>query len=59
MMIMVSIGLLKFVKDLRVEKSIIPLIITVAGSLMVNMAIGFVAGIISHYFIKRMYPYEK
>ncbi len=56
MMIMVSFGLLKFVKELKVEKSIIPLIITVAGSLLINMAVGFVAGIISHYAIKRMYP---
>lgn len=55
MMIMVSIGLLNFTRDLKAEISVVPLVITVIGSLLTNMAIGFVAGIISHYFIKRIH----
>jgi predicted benzoate:H+ symporter BenE len=56
MMIMVSIGLLKFTKDLKFERSVIPLVITVIVSLLANMAGGFVAGIISHYVLKRIFP---
>lgn len=56
MMIMVSIGLLKFTKDLKFERSVIPLVITVIVSLLANMAAGFVAGIISHYVLKRIFP---
>lgn len=56
MMIMVSIGLLKFAKDLKAETSLIPLIVTVIGSLLVNMAVGFLAGIISYYILKRIFP---
>lgn len=56
MMIMVSIGLLKFTKDLKFERSVIPLVITVIVSLLANMAAGFVAGIIGHYVLKRIFP---
>lgn len=55
MMIMVSIGLLKFTKDLKIERSVIPLIVTVSGSLLVNMAVGFIAGLIVHYLMKKIF----
>ncbi|MBU4548200.1 MAG: putative sulfate/molybdate transporter, partial [Euryarchaeota archaeon] len=54
MMIMVSVGLLKFTRDLKAEISVIPLFITVIGSLIANMAAGFIAGLLSHYIIKRL-----
>ena len=59
MMIMVSIGLLKFTKDLKVERSVIPLIVTVIGSLLVNMAVGFIAGLIVHYSMKKIFHEAK
>ena len=56
MMIMVSVGLLKFAKDLKPQRSVLPLIITVLGSLLANMAVGFVAGMVSHYILDRIFP---
>ncbi|MGB9936113.1 MAG: putative sulfate/molybdate transporter [Methanobacterium sp.] len=53
MMVMISIGLLKFTKDLKADVSIIPIVITVIGSILLNMAVGFIAGLISYYILKR------
>lgn len=54
MMLMVGIEMAKFSKDLRPNRHLLPVITTVAGSLVFNMAVGFAAGIITHYLIVKM-----
>ena len=53
MMLLVGIELFKFAKDLRRDRSLIPVAVTVLGSVEVNMAAGFVAGLLSHYLFAR------
>jgi len=54
MMLMVGIEMAKFSRDLRPNRQLLPVITTVAGSLLFNMAVGFAAGIITHYLIVKM-----
>jgi len=51
MMFMVGIELMKFAKDVRVGKDLIPLGVTLGVSLSSNMACGFLAGLASHYLM--------
>jgi len=52
MMFLVGIELTKFAKDVRADKELIPMSITVIVSLTTNMAYGFLAGLAAHYLIK-------
>jgi MFS superfamily sulfate permease-like transporter len=49
MMFLVGIGLTKFVRDVRPGKDLIPLVLTIAVSLLANMVVGFLAGLAVHY----------
>jgi predicted benzoate:H+ symporter BenE len=51
MMLMVGIELFKFARKLRFDLRLIPVGATVAGSVALNMAVGFAAGMILHYLI--------
>lgn len=53
MMMLVGIEMVKFARDLRFSKQLIPVAATLAGSLLVNMAVGFAVGMITHYVISR------
>ncbi len=56
MMLMVGIEMVKFSKDLRFDRNLIPVVATLAGSLLVNMAVGFAAGILTHYLLAKILP---
>lgn len=45
MMLLVGIELTMFARDLRFDKEIVPMLVTVVFSLAVNMACGFIAGL--------------
>jgi hypothetical protein len=51
MLFLVGIELIKFTKDIRVKKDMIPLGATIAVSLLTNMAYGFLTGLIIHYVL--------
>jgi hypothetical protein len=55
MMFLVGIELTKFVRDLRWEKDLIPAGTTVLMSLIFNMAIGFVSGILIYHAIRLIF----
>ena len=51
MMLLVGVEVVKFARDLRFNRELIPVATTLAGSLLANMAIGFVVGIVVHYLL--------
>ncbi len=51
MMLMVGIELIKLVKDVRPDKDIIPMIITIMVALITNMFFGFLCGVIANYLL--------
>jgi len=53
MMLMVGVELFKFARELRFDRSLVPVAATVAGSVALNMAVGFAAGMAFHYLILR------
>ncbi|HOO39102.1 MAG TPA: putative sulfate/molybdate transporter [Deltaproteobacteria bacterium] len=53
MMFLVGLELMKFAKDVRMNFELIPLAVTVAGSLATNMAWGFILGVCCFYILKR------
>jgi len=54
-MFMVGVELVKFAKDVRLDKNIAPFGVVVALSLATNMAYGFVAGVVSYYLIRAIF----
>jgi hypothetical protein len=52
MMLLVGIELTKFARNLRVNKDLIPMASTVIVSLVLNMAYGFLAGLMVYYLIR-------
>ena len=56
MMFLVGIELTKFARDLRLDRELIPVAATLAGSLISNMAVGFIVGMAVHYAIFRKRP---
>lgn len=53
MMFMVGIELVKFSRDLKADKDLVPLAATVAGALAFNMFVGFLIGLLAHYSLAR------
>ncbi len=53
MMFLVGIELVKFARDVRANRDLVPLGATVAGALVFNMAVGFALGMLAHYLILR------
>ncbi|MFP4028419.1 MAG: putative sulfate/molybdate transporter [Candidatus Brocadiia bacterium] len=51
MMLMVGVELFKFAGELGLDGRLIPVAATVIGSVALNMAVGFAAGIILHYLV--------
>ena len=51
MMLLVGIEMVKFARDLRFNRELIPVEATLAGSLFVNMAVGFAAGMVVHHVV--------
>lgn len=49
MMLLVGVEMVKFARDLRFNRQLVPVAATLAGSLLVNMAVGFAAGMAVHY----------
>lgn len=49
MMLLVGIEMCKFARDLRFNRELVPVVATLAGSLLVNMAVGFAVGMVVHY----------
>lgn len=49
MMLLVGIELTKFAKDIRLDKDLVPMAVTIAVALLSNMAWGFLAGLAVHY----------
>jgi MFS superfamily sulfate permease-like transporter len=50
MMLLVGIEMVKFSRDLCFNRNLIPVAVTVLGSILANMAVGFVVGMLVHYF---------
>ena len=51
MMLLVGIEMVRFACDLRFNRQLIPVAVTLAGSLLANMAVGFAVGIVTHYLL--------
>ena len=52
-MFLVGIELVKFGRDLRPNRQLLPVAATMLGSLVFNMAVGFVVGLAIHYLLPR------
>ncbi len=55
MMFMVGIELMKFAREVRIGKDLIPLGTTLVISLLANMAYGFLAGLVVHYLMPLLF----
>jgi len=53
MMLLVGIEMTRFARDVRWDWNLAPLLMTVLVSLLFNMAIGFLAGLLLHYVLLR------
>jgi MFS superfamily sulfate permease-like transporter len=51
MMLLVGIELTKFAKEIRIGRDMVPLAVTLIAALAGNMALGFLAGMGTHYLI--------
>ncbi len=51
MMFMVGVELLKFTREVKTSKNLIPMLATILVALVTNMFFGFLAGIATHYTI--------
>jgi xanthine/uracil/vitamin C permease (AzgA family) len=52
MMFLVGVELTKFAKNIRLSKDLIPMSVTIIVSLLSNMALGFVAGLLVYHLIR-------
>lgn len=52
MMFLVGVELTKFAKNIRPSKDLLPMGVTIIVSLLSNMALGFVAGLLVHHMIR-------
>ncbi len=59
MMFLVGIELVKFARDLRANRELLPVAATLAGSLALNMAAGFGIGLVVHYAVAGRHPGER
>jgi MFS superfamily sulfate permease-like transporter len=53
MMFLVGIELVKFVGDLHLNRELLPMGVTVLGSVAMNMLVGFIVGLAVHYLVFR------
>jgi len=51
MMMLVGVEMIKFARDLHFSRELIPIVATLTGSLLANMAVGFAAGLVIHYLL--------
>jgi hypothetical protein len=54
MMLLVGLELVKSVREVRWGTELVPLGVTMAGSLLSNMAVGFAAGAAVHYLLRAL-----
>ncbi len=54
MLLLVGFELISFVKDVKWGIDLIPLVLTISVSVLMNMAYGFVAGIIIHFLLIKL-----
>lgn len=54
MLIFVSFQLVKFIKDIKLKREIVVMVITALLSVVTNMAIGFAAGMLIYYLFKKI-----
>jgi MFS superfamily sulfate permease-like transporter len=54
MMLLVGIQLVGFDRKPAFDRNLIPLAVTVAVSLLTNMAFGFLSGVIAHFGLKKL-----
>ena len=54
MMFLVGLELTKFARDLRLDRELLPVAVTVLGSVALNMVVGFIAGFAVHYALSRI-----
>ena len=52
MMLLVGIEMIKFAKDLHLDKELVPMGLTVVVSLVSNMALGFLVGLLGYHLIQ-------
>lgn len=57
-MVMVGLELAKFVMDIQGWVELPGLVVTIFFSVLVNMAVGFLAGIAIHHLLQRYIPEE-
>ena len=55
MMFLVGVELAKFAKDIRPNKDLLPMGVTLSVSLATNMAFGFLAGLLFHHVIRLIF----
>jgi MFS superfamily sulfate permease-like transporter len=53
MLLLVGFELIRFVKDVKWGPDLIPLVLTITVSVLMNMAYGFVVGIFIHFLMKK------
>ena len=51
MMFLVGIELAKSAREIRLNRELLPVVITVVGSIALNIAFGFIAGLTTHYLL--------
>ncbi len=51
MMLMVGVGMAQFARELRLDRGLVPVAVTIVGSVALNMAVGFIAGMAVHYLL--------
>jgi hypothetical protein len=52
MMLLVGVELVKFAKDIRLEKDLVPMAATIIVPLATNMAFGFLIGLLIHHLAR-------
>ena len=50
-LMLVGVETVKFARDLRFNRHLVPVVATLAGSLLANMAVGFAIGLAVHYLL--------
>ena len=46
-----GVEMIKLARDLRFNRQLVPVAVTLAGSLLANMAVGFAVGVAVHYLL--------
>ena len=58
MMLLVGIELVKFARDIRWGRDLVPMAVTVVVSVATNMAFGFLSGLVIHHLLQLFGPHR-